>query len=146
MVLNLSEGFKMSDESIKPRGIGGVPALYKEEYDQLLIQHMSQGYSFESFCATINVGRRTLFDWIDRYESFKEAKSIGHEKAKQVFETVLISKIRGQDTKGINIKNSDTACLIFALKTRFKESYSEKIEHSVSSDIKIVIDSSDNDL
>ena len=85
---------------------GGSVALYKEEYDQMLINHMSQGYSFESFCAVIGRGRRTLFDWLEMFPSFKESKEIGHEKAKQLFETVLISKIRGVETKGIDLKKN----------------------------------------
>jgi hypothetical protein len=125
---------------------GGSSALYREEYDQMLISHMSHGYSFESFCAVINRGRRTLFDWLEMFPSFKEAKEIGHEKAKQMYETVLIAKIRGQDTKGIDLKKSDSRLLEFALKTRFKESYSERTEIAQVNDIKIVIDESDNDL
>jgi hypothetical protein len=125
---------------------GGSVALYKEEYDQMLITHMSQGYSFESFCAVIGRGRRTLFDWLEMFPSFKEAKEIGHEKAKQLFETVLISKIRGVETKGIDLKKSDSRLLEFALKTRFKESYSEKTEIIQSSEIKVVIDQDDSSL
>lgn len=125
---------------------GGSSALYKEEYDQMLISHMSQGYSFESFCAVINRGRRTLFDWLEMFPSFKESKEIGHEKAKQLYETVLIAKIRGHETKGIDLKKSDSRLLEFALKTRFKESYSEKIELEQSGRIQINIDKDDSEL
>jgi hypothetical protein len=124
----------------------GISALYKEEYDQLLIGHMSQGYSFESFGAVVGCGRRTLFDWAERYPSFKESQRLGYEKGKMLFEGILMAKMRGIDAKGLDLKKSDTACLIFALKTRYRDTYSEKVDVAVSGDIKIVIDEYDNNL
>lgn len=121
-------------------------ALYKDEYDQLLITHMAQGYSFESFGADVGCGRRTLFDWVEKYPSFKAAQREGFEKGKKLFEGILMAKVRGLDAKGMDLKKSDTACLIFALKTRYRDTYSEKIDVAHSGDIKINIDSDDNDL
>lgn len=120
--------------------------LYKEEYCQLLIDHMAQGYSFESFGADVNCGRTTLFDWVERYPDFKKAQKIGYEKGKKLFEGILLAKTRGLDAKGMDLKKSDTACLIFALKTRFRDTYSEKVDVAISGDIKINIDSDDSNL
>lgn len=119
---------------------------YKPEYDQMLVEHMAQGYSFESFGAVIDTCRTTLFEWCDRFPSFKQAKRKGFEKGKRLFEAILLSKVRGEPIKGINLKNSDTACLIFALKTRYRDTYSEKVDLVASGDIKIVIDSDDSNL
>lgn len=136
----------MSEEISQPAKKAGISALYKEEYDQLLIAHMSQGYSFESFGAVVGCGRRTLFDWVDRYPSFKDSQRLGYEKGKMLFEGILMAKMRGIDAKGMDLKKSDTACLIFALKTRYRDTYSEKVDHEVSGEIKINIDSDDNGL
>jgi hypothetical protein len=136
----------MSENQVAPPRKGGQPALYKEEYDQLLVTHMSQGYSFESFGADVGCGRRTLFDWVERYPSFKEAQKEGYEKGKKLFEGILMAKVRGLDAKGMDLKKSDTACLIFALKTRYRDTYSEKVEVSHSGDIKINIDNDDSNL
>jgi hypothetical protein len=46
----------------------------------------------------------------------------------------------------MDLKKSDTACLIFALKTRYRDTYSEKLDVAVTGDIKIVIDEHDNNL
>lgn len=119
---------------------------YKKEYDKLLIEHLEQGFSFESFCAVVNCGRRTLYDWVDKHESFKEAKEIGFQKGKRFFEAMLISKIRGKELTGADLKKSDTACLIFALKTRFHETYGDKSEIKNTGEVKIVIDQDDNNL
>lgn len=136
----------MSEEKKVPNKGGGSVALYKEEYDQLLIAHMSQGYSFESFGADVGCGRRTLFDWADRYPSFRDAQREGYERGKKLFEGLLIAKMRGIDAKGMDLKKSDTACLIFALKTRYRDTYSEKVEVAHSGDVKINIDSDDSTL
>lgn len=123
-----------------------METTYKKEYDEMLIKHMSQGYSFESFASIIGKGRRTLFDWVDNFKSFKEAKDIGDANGKRFFETVLISKIRGKGIDGIDLKASDTSCLIFALKTRYRDTYSEKIDVVASGEIKINIDKDDAQL
>jgi hypothetical protein len=101
---------------------------YKKEYCDMLIRHMEMGYSFGSFGAEINHGRTTLYAWLKNHEEFKEAYEIGYAKALKVFETILSAKIRGKDLTNVDVKKADTACLIFGLKTRFKEYYSEKVE------------------
>ena len=111
---------------------------YKPEYCQMLIDHMKKGLSYQTFGGTIGAGRSTIYDWEKVFPEFKEAKQIALMKAQEFFEQRLIIKISGQDVKGIAKKEIDTACLIFALKTRFHETYGEKQEvtHSVS-EIKI---------
>ena len=121
-------------------------ALYKDEYCQQLVDHMAQGYSFESFGANVGCGRRTLFDWVDKYPDFKEAQKQGYEKGKKLFEGILMAKVRGIEAKGMDLKKSDSRLLEFALKTRYRDTYSEKIDVQQSGEVKIVIDSDDNNL
>ncbi|MGV8130658.1 MAG: hypothetical protein ACP5N7_00985 [Candidatus Pacearchaeota archaeon] len=119
---------------LNPNGKGGGSvAKYKKEYCQMLVDHMAKGYSFGSFGADVNCGRRTLNDWVDRYEEFKAAREEGQEKAKKYFETLANLKMRGEATKNFDPKRADTALIIFFLKTRFKEDYSEKLEHEITS-------------
>jgi hypothetical protein len=136
----------MSDEIKRQKKHGFQGTLYKDEYCQELIKHRSQGYSFESFGAVINCGRKTLFEWCHSHPEFKEAKYIGHEKAKKIFETILLTKLTGKDSPSVNVKTSSDRLLEFALKTRFKESYSERIEVAQAGEIKIVIDQNDSEL
>ena len=65
-----------------------LPSKYKPEYCQLLIDHMGRGLSFRSFAGTINVGRQTTYDWIQKHPEFKEAKDIGQAKC-ELFYTRL---------------------------------------------------------
>ena len=105
---------------------------YKPEYCELLIKHLAKGLSFDTFGATVNVGRSTVYDWFDRYPEFKEAKAIAEQEGQAFFEKRLSIKISGQEIKGIDAKKIDTTCLIFALKTRFHKTYGDrqKIEYS----------------
>jgi hypothetical protein len=96
-----------------------------------LIQHLEQGYSFDSFTGVAEVARATLYNWVDKYPKFSESKSIGEGKAQLLMERIAMSKIRGQeilDSKGkvvINPKLTDTTMNIFFLKTRFHKTYGE---------------------
>jgi len=105
---------------------------YKPEYGDLLVKHLSKGLSFDTFGATVNVGRSTVYDWFDRYPEFKAAKVIAEQEGQSFFEKRLAIKISGQEVAGIESKKIDTTCLIFALKTRFHKTYGDrqKIEYS----------------
>lgn len=105
---------------------------YKPEYCEMLIKHMAQGLSFATFGAVVGCGRTTLYHWCDLYEDFSNAKKEGTERAQRFFEQRLMAKVSGQEIEGIDTKKIDTACLIFALKTRFHKTWGEKqkIEHS----------------
>ena len=137
----------MKDEKeIKPDTIKAPQDRYRDEYDQMLISHMSKGMSFMSFGGVVNAGRATMYEWCGRYPKFKEAKQVGELKCQQWMEQRLAIKISGQDVKGIDTKKIDTTALIFALKTRFHKTYGEKTETEHKGEIKINIDKDDVDL
>jgi hypothetical protein len=54
---------------------------YKPEFCDQLIEHMSEGYSIESFAGKIGVGRQSLYNWFKNNEDFSEAKEIGVMKS-----------------------------------------------------------------
>ena len=111
----------------------------------MLIEHMAQGKSYESFGAKVNCGRSTLYDWEKVFPEWKRAKRAGQERALDFFETRLVAKVSGQDIVGFDPKKSDTSCLIFALKTRFHTIYGEKQELNHTGDQRLVIDMGDSD-
>jgi hypothetical protein len=105
---------------------------YKPEYCQLLIDHMSEGYSFESFGAKISHGRQTIYDWVEAHEDFKKAKELAMDKALEYFEKRLMlgvdgKQLIGNKEFGITQKtNINPRLLEFALKTRFHKIYGDK--------------------
>lgn len=52
----------------------GPPIKYKTEYCEMLINHMAEGLSYQSFAGLIGVSYKTLFEWEKDYPEFKEAK------------------------------------------------------------------------
>lgn len=106
---------------------------YKKEYCELLIKHMRKGFSYETFGATVGCGRTTLYDWERLHKDWKQAKAKAIEEAQKFFESRLLAKLSGQKlTEGFDIKMVDTACLIFALKTRFHKTYGENKDIDIS--------------
>ena len=55
----------------------GRPTDYKDEYCQMLIEHMERGYSFESFGGVVYASSKTLYNWCEKNPEFLQAKKIG---------------------------------------------------------------------
>jgi DNA-binding XRE family transcriptional regulator len=109
---------------------------------------MATGMSYESFGAEVNVGKQTMYDWEKRNPEWAEAKSVAMIKAQSFFEKRLVAKTSGQkfSNENFDAKLIDNSCLIFALKTRFHETYGEKKEVEHNGSIGIKIDSDDSKL
>jgi len=56
------------------------PSKYDEKYCEMLIEHMAEGYSFESFGGIIEVNEDTLYEWVKVHPKFSDSKSIGTQK------------------------------------------------------------------
>jgi len=119
---------------------------YKPEYCEKLVEHMKRGFSYETFGTEIRCGRSTMYEWEALHEDWATAKRRAIEEAQKFFESRLIAKIAGQDLPGFDSRKVDTACLIFALKTRFHKTYGEKKDVKVEGIIGITIDDDDSGL
>lgn len=108
--------------------MAGSETKYKPKYCKKLVDHMSKGYSLETFGHKVGVTRQTVYNWIKQFPDFKKAKDEAQQAAQDFFEQKLMAKL---DKSDFSSKYIDTSCLIFALKTRFHKTYSEKQEVSV---------------
>jgi hypothetical protein len=66
--------------------LGRPPREYKPEYADMLINHMEQGFSFESFAGIIRCGKDVLYRWLDTEPNFQDARSIGAGLLRLFFE------------------------------------------------------------
>jgi hypothetical protein len=73
---------KKIKEEIQSRPIGR-PSKYKPEFCQLLIDHMADGFTFESFAGVAEVDRDTIYEWVDAHSDFSDAKKVG--RARQLY-------------------------------------------------------------
>jgi len=88
---------------------------YKPEFCELLETHFETGKSFASFGGTkeVSVSRKTLYEWLDKYPAFLEAKERGELKSLLWWEDMGI--------KGMFAPKEFSANLwIFNMKNRFK--------------------------
>jgi transposase len=112
---------------------GGRPTDFKDEYCELLVQHMKEGYSFESFAGLVGVTRKTIYNWLEIPE-FLHAKERGFEVSRLTWEKI---------GKTITVHGEGNAtAFIFNMKNRFREDWNDKkeIEHSGEVKKTVIID------
>lgn len=118
----------------------GRPSKYKPEFCQMLIVHMEQGYSFETFSAIIGVDRDTLYEWAKVYEEFSDSKKQAFIKCQLFWEKMGIDGLWGNKEASFN-----TGVWVFNMKNRFGWKDRTEVEETPK-EIKIVIAPEDQDL
>ena len=87
--------------------------MYRAEFSDLLMKHMQQGLSFESFAAVVGVHRDTLYEWVKQNPRFSDTLKMGREASLLHWEKVGMMGMHGK------IKGFNAAVYIFNLKNRF---------------------------
>lgn len=93
---------------------------YKPEFCDMLIAHMREGLSFESFAGVACVSKQCLYNWREKYPEFLEAYEIGASGSRLVWEKLLIDGANGK------ISNYNATSVIFGLKNRFHEDWKDR--------------------
>lgn len=118
----------------------GAPSKYREEYCEMLIVHQQAGFSFESFAATIDVNRDTLYEWAKVHKNFSDARKKAKEKALHFWEDIGIKGLKSG-------KDFNAAIWIYNMKCRFSDQWADKKETEITgTPIQIKIDSEDSKL
>ena len=119
----------------------GAPTKFKPEYCQMLIDHMTKGYSFEAFAGRIGTSKRILYIWAKENDDFFQAKEIGFEKSRFYWETLANSAAMGrpyirydEDDKEIGHYQANTTLVVFNLKNRFPSEWRDRHEIHASAD------------
>lgn len=99
------------------------PVKYKQEYCEMLINHMNDGFSFEAFGGVVGVDRATLHRWREKYQEFRDAFEVGYCKGLFQSEKIGRAAIMGK------IPNFNTAAYCFWMKNRF--GWSDKVDAKV---------------
>lgn len=92
----------------------GRPSTYSDEYPDLLIEHMSQGFSFLSFGGVVDppCATSTLYEWMEAHPEFSEARKRGENASRRWWEI--------QGAVGMHSKVFNSTVWIFNMKNRFK--------------------------
>jgi transposase len=107
---------------------GGRPTDFKEEYCDMLIEHMSNGYSLKSFGGLIGVCEKTLHNWKKDYPQFLQSLNIATGKNAMFWEDLGIRGVRGQ------IEGFSASTWIFNMKNRHGWTDKTETELSTSKD------------
>jgi hypothetical protein len=114
----------------------GRPSKYDSKYDQMLIDHMAQGLSFESFAGLISVNKDTLSEWVKVHEAFSVAKKEGLDKNRLFWEKLAIDHILNKsdsEFQGSSSSRSLNATVwIFNMKNRFPQEWRDKRDIEVT--------------
>jgi transposase len=110
---------------------GGRPTKYKPEFCEMLIKHMEQGYSFESFAATIDTHRGTLYNWEKEHTEFLNAKKIGLDKSLLWWERLGAHGAAGK------VKGFNPAAWVFSVKN--KHQWRDKTPDEIKEEAKPLI-------
>lgn len=68
---------------------GGRPSDYKPEYCEKVVEYCGEGFTLTSFCAEIDIGKETVYRWIDTHKEFRDACSRARQKMQQWWEKKL---------------------------------------------------------
>ena len=76
----------------------GAPTKYRPEYCELLIEHMAQGGTMESFPSKLpgRVCLATVYNWLDAQPEFLEARKAGTPRLHQFYEQMGKTIASGQ--------------------------------------------------
>ena len=90
----------------------GRPTKYNKKYCDMLIDHMKQGLSFESFGGVVGVCKETLYEWTRKHQDFLDAKKRGTSCTILYWEKIGIAGTLGK------IPGFNSTSWIFNMKNR----------------------------
>ena len=79
----------------------GPPVKYRKEFCSMLVKHMEEGLSYQSFAGLISVSFKTLFQWEKDYPEFLSAKDIAKPK-QLIWDEKLLNKGSEGKQRGYN--------------------------------------------
>lgn len=74
----------------------GRPPEYDPKYCQMVIEHMAQGGTFETFAGELRHSKQTLYNWMNVYPEFMDAKKIGESLSLQYYLKIGQGQALGQ--------------------------------------------------
>lgn len=104
----------------------GRPSKYDVKYCQQLIDHMAQGFSFESFGAVIDTAEQTLHNWLIDFPEFLEAKREAFTKSRMFWEQIGVTQAK------TGVGNS--TAFVFNMKNRFPKEWRDKQDLTLAGD------------
>ena len=130
----------MLGQALKPEGyrltMTGRPTDFKQEFCEMLVDHMNEGLSYESFAGLVGVCRATIYNWEKIHPEFLDAKKRGHAKMTLTLERIGMKGMMGE------IKGFNASTFIFTAKNKIAWSDVSHIDQT-NTNIQINLDPED---
>ena len=121
----------MSDNKPTPKKRGpGQPTKYRKEHCKVLLEKMSEGYSYEAIAGFIGVCRDTLYQW-EKHPEWLAAKKEGFARSQTFWERV---GLEGMFSGGKD-QPFQPSMWIFNMKNRFK--WTDRVEQKVDQKVSL---------
>lgn len=105
---------------------------YDPKFCEMVVEHMSKGYTFTSFGAICKAGRPTMHEWVRDRPEFRDAVQRGQAARCKYHETLLLA---AQAKKKILVDGRevipDKISCFFILKTGFYWEFGETQKHQI---------------
>jgi formylmethanofuran dehydrogenase subunit A len=104
---------------MRPEYRTGRPSEFRPEYCELVIEHMSKGYSLTAFAGLIRVARDSVYEWIKAERAFSDAVARARSARVNALEIKLLRSRKG----------AETSAAIFALRNACPDEWRD-IKHT----------------
>ena len=111
----------------------GRTTSYKDEYCDLLIEHMAQGLSYTTFAAAVGVSVATIYNWEQHQPKFLEAKKFAIRECQLFWEKMGIDGAKGA------IRNFSSGTWVYNMKCRFRDEWLIEREIADNKDVTVKI-------
>lgn len=89
---------------------------YKPEFCQLVVDHMSQGFDFDTLSHRLGVTPQTMYNWVKKYPDFNTAYHNGKSAQKEFYQKLCLNN-------AITNKGNASMCIFLA---KNKLNYTDK--------------------
>lgn len=108
----------------------GRPTDYKDEYNDIAMDFLSQGKSIIQLCGKLRVGRATIYRWAEQNKEFRDTLQLGKELSQAHWEDKLEGMMFNKEV------NSPLVKLYFANRFGWSDKAETKNENATTDKVK----------
>lgn len=102
------------------------PSKYKDEYNEIALEFLSQGKSLVQLATKLGVHRDRLYEWAKVHEEFRDALELGKQNSQDHWENKLEEMMYMKDI------NTPLVKLYFANRFGWSDKQESKVDHQSS--------------
>lgn len=99
---------------------------YKPEYDDMIVEHMRNGYSAVSFAAKIGVAKSTVYEWAKTHESFSNAFTRARTLCQAWWEDQAVGHLEDVSIPDVESRRFNDRLWLKNVACRFRDDWAEK--------------------